>query len=135
MNEQYNKFKKSTKANKNKSEKFMSFYKKCKEKNDEKEVNSASESEESVNDIGSFSKKVQLIEKCKDMLPIEVPNDLESVKSDDLKKLDKYVSDQDQSKVILLYIYHFLFSDSKIFKLKNPSFLKWLKFLKLLKLF
>lgn len=96
MNEQYNKFKKSSKANKNKSEKFMNFYQKCKKKG-EKPVESEPESRHSVQDIGSIAKKRELVKKCQNLLPDELPEGVESIKSEELatqKKLLGSVSAQ-----------------------------------------
>lgn len=101
MNEQYNKFKQNTKANKNKSEKFMNFYKKCKQKNKNASSDSVSESEESVADIKSYSNRIQLIEKCRNMLPHETPNDLDSVKSEDFNHLANSPGQDNPIQVIL----------------------------------
>ena len=99
MNEQYNKFKKNSKANKNKNENFMNFYKKCKENNNNQN-DSHSVSEESVNDINTLAKKRNLVKKCQNLLPRELPDGVESVKSDDVKKENKYFDEDDKEKVI-----------------------------------
>ena len=77
----------------------MNFYKKCKEKSKKEDVMSVSESEDSVNDINSHAKKVELVKKCQEILPDEIPDGVESVKSDDLKNYEKFVDENNLNNV------------------------------------
>lgn len=100
MNDQYNKFKESSKKNKNKSEKFMNFYEKCKENRDNGDENAeVCLSVESVTDIKSLAKKKELIQKCYKILPEELPDGVESVKSSDIISDNKYIDMHELVKV------------------------------------
>jgi hypothetical protein len=119
MNEQYNKFKKNSKANKNKSEKFMNFYKKCKENNSQKDTQSVSQSEGSVNDINTLAKKRNLVKKCQNLLPRELPEGVDSVKSDEIIDENKYLDEDDLKNVIYIFIFDVInISNLKQFFLK-----------------
>lgn len=116
MNEQYNKFKKSSKANKNKSEKFMNFYQKCKKKGLEPEE-SEPESRHSAQDIGSLAKKRELVNKCQNLLPDELPEGVDSVKSEDVSNQRKsLLPGQDPTGQVRIWIFWNIFK-SLIFRL------------------
>lgn len=105
MNDQYNKFKKNSKENKNKSEKFMNFYKKCKENRDNGDDNDVllSVSGDSITDINSLAKKKELIQKCQKILPEELPDGVESVKSSEIISNNKYIDMHQLVKVCYFY--------------------------------
>jgi ATP-dependent Lon protease len=141
MNEQYNKFKKNSKANKNKSEKFMNFYKKCKEKNLDDENKSVSNSEESVNDITTVAKKKNLVKKCQNLLPIELPEGIDSVKSADIEEEKKYL-DEEEVKMVKRCLYSSFYKCYNLdefffvtYKKKNKINFAVFYFLKFLKMF
>lgn len=88
MNEQYNKFKKSSKASKNKSEKFMSFYLNSKRQSAAREASDA-ESKGPAPGTASLPKRRALVQKCRQLLPEEVPEGVDSVLSCELRAQQK----------------------------------------------